>query len=155
VTNLGLERYFHQWWMLEQDKQRLIATTIQQCFQAAQHHKLLPSLGIKAEHLTVWQAIAPLSETSTSDFPGLDAFRPRKKSPKSSSSRQVPPTLLGKLKQKDLVEHGKFGQGTVVAVEVQDPDSKEVITIKFQEFGTKRIQITTEFCTLSLVESTC
>ncbi len=138
IATLGLERYFRQWWNLEEKRKVAIATTIQTCFQAASYHQMLHRLGFKEHHLKLWQDMAPLSSETLSsatitEFPGL----------------QSEPTLVGKLKRNDRVEHGKFGRGVVTGIEIRQIHVEEMITVNFQTVGSKRILISHKFCMLS------
>ncbi|MBP7689668.1 MAG: hypothetical protein KA765_17255, partial [Thermoflexales bacterium] len=74
------------------ERQVAIAHTLQRLYLAAQQHSVLAQLKLTAEHLTVWQAIAPLLPVEGPlDFPGLDQYRAptapaRRPQPRSSTS---------------------------------------------------------------------
>jgi hypothetical protein len=93
-----LERYFQVWWRIDHERQVAIAHTLQRLYVAAQQHSVLAQLKLTAEHLTVWQAIAPLPPTEGSiDFPGLDQYRaptPPVRRPQSRSSTHAPKHIL-------------------------------------------------------------
>ncbi len=81
VSDLGLVSYFTDWWEAELERKTAVAHTLQQLFIAAKSNHALNRLGIKPDHITPWQHIAPLPPGTVSDgFPGLDAFLPPGKS---------------------------------------------------------------------------
>lgn len=149
ITALGVERYFRQWWNAEPPTKIAIATRIQHFLGAAQQQQVLKLLGIEDDQLETWletwQAIAPVQEALSPDFPGLAALIAQIR------SAQARPNLLGKLNPRDRVKHGKFGQGVVVAVERQQQTSEEIVTVNFPTYGKKRILIKAHVCSLELI----
>lgn len=153
VKAAGLERYFQQGWTLEPGQKAAMATTIQRCFAAASQQGVADRLGLQDADLDLWKTIAPL-QTPASDFPGLETLLKAAQPPVKPDRKPMRSehTMLGKLQPNDRVEHKHFGQGVVVAIKVEKIDVEEIVTVNFRKYGSKRIQITREFCALRLVE---
>jgi DNA helicase II / ATP-dependent DNA helicase PcrA len=141
MLTLGLERYFDQWWNIDWQRKQTIANTLQSFFAAAHHHQLLTTMKLEPAHIAVWQKIAPLQpneQNQQCDFPGLEHWK---------QSHRATIQLLGRLKPGQTVDHEKYGCGIVVDIEKRH-DTEEIITVKFDRCGMKRILITNKFCTL-------
>ncbi len=161
IQNLGLGRYFQHWWQAATEHKIKIATTLYQFLLAAQHHQLLEALQIEASQLHQWEAIsqqlsdescADLAPRFSTDFPGLEALK--KPLIFDQPPQVAKPNLVGCLNPGDWVEHDRFGQGQVIAIEIKQPHREEIVAVNFNQKGQKRVLISTHFCTLRQVSST-
>jgi DNA helicase II / ATP-dependent DNA helicase PcrA len=134
---LNLERYFYQWWDADHLHKQAIAATIQAFFAAAEQRQLLSAMKLDAAQIIIWQTLAPVQATAD-DFPGLDHWQ--------RSHRSLAQTV-GSFKPGYSVEHEKYGQGIVVFIENRQ-EKEEIVTVKFNDRGMKRILVTEKFCTL-------
>ncbi len=149
VIDLGLDRYFLKWWKQDWERQAAIASAVQRCFMAAAQSQLLERIGLEVNHVEIWQQICLVPESASMTFPGLEALaQPKRKLPVKTDV--AVPSLVGKLKVNQRVDHNNFGQGVVTHIKIQKADSEEIITVNFQKCGSRKILITKKFCALRL-----
>lgn len=140
INEFHLEQYFKHWWQANPNDKEQIAKTNLWFLAAATKHQLLSNLRLKPAQFELWKHIAPLEEELTTNFPGIEQF---------TQTAKISENLFGKIYCGSNVTHPSFGEGTVL--NVVGYIRYEIITVNFCKCGVKRIQITPDFCSLSII----